>query len=49
MTLNGLPVAVAGVPVIAPVLPLMLRPVGKPAAVQLIGAMPPVAVTVVDG
>jgi hypothetical protein len=35
VTLNGLPPAVVGVPVIAPVLALMLSPAGNPVADQL--------------
>jgi hypothetical protein len=34
-TLKGLPVAVDGVPVMAPVAALMLRPAGNPVADQL--------------
>jgi hypothetical protein len=44
--LAKLPAAV-GVPEITPPV-LIVRPVGKPVAVQLYGVVPPVAVTVVD-
>ena len=49
VTLNGLPVAEVGVPVIAPVLALMFNPAGKPVDDQVYEPVPPVAVTVVEG
>src|ERR1700682_4143155 len=49
LTLNGLPVAVVGVPESTPVLVFKLRPVGKPDDDHVKGLLPPVAVTVVEG
>jgi hypothetical protein len=43
LTLNGLPALLVGLPLITPVLLLMLKPDGSPVAVQLKGAVPPVA------
>ena len=40
--------ATAGVPEITPVPAASVKPVGRPAAVQLYGVMPPVAVSVVE-
>src|SRR5438552_1967160 len=46
---KGLPVAVVGVPAIAPLLALMLSPVGRPVATHVYGPMPPAALIAVGG
>jgi len=43
-TLNGLPMLVNGVPVMAPVPEPMVNPLGSPVADQVYGGTPPVAV-----
>src|SRR5438270_9548503 len=49
VTVNGLPLAVVGVPEMMPVVGAMLKPAGNPVADQVYAPMPPVAVMVVAG